>query len=166
MKSLKEFKESLKVKKIGFSFNDPKEYYAVIEKNFHPDLVQVPFNFLDNRFASIIDNLKINGCEIHARSVFLQGLFFSDTKILPSFFEEIKETIWNLQVVHAQALPAGLLRYVLDNKQIDKVVIGVQNQEQLKLILESMDNAPVLAKHDIVIKENILQPSYWPKREW
>ncbi|MEN9304720.1 MAG: hypothetical protein RL264_3149 [Bacteroidota bacterium] len=152
-----------KVKKIGFSFDKPEEYYAVLEKSFFPEIVQVPFNYFDDRFEGIIQELKSNGCEIHVRSAFLQGLFFTDITQLPFFFDEVKELIAELQKVHGSYLAAALLHFVLDNKFVDKVVIGIQNRHQLKNILASLVNAPNLRILDKKINHKILQPSLWPK---
>jgi aryl-alcohol dehydrogenase-like predicted oxidoreductase len=92
-------KENLHVSKIGFSFENVEEYFAVMKKSFIPDLVQVPFNYFDDRFIAIIEDLKNKGCEIHTRSSFLQGLFFADTNLLPSFFADVKEIILNFAEV-------------------------------------------------------------------
>lgn len=156
-------KDNQKVRKIGFSFDRPEEYYAVIEKSFYPDIAQVPFNYFDDRFIDIIKELKDNECEIHARSAFLQGLFFTNTSHLPSFFNEVKEFVAELQKEYETSLVAALLRFVLDNKFIDKVVIGVQNRYQLQNILDSSVNAPKLRELNKKINHKILQPSIWPK---
>lgn len=156
-------KSNKKVKKIGFSFDRPEEYYAVMEKSFFPDIVQVPLNYFDNRFGNIIKELKSNGCEIHVRSAFLQGLFFTNTAQLSPFFNEVKELIAELQKEYGTSLAAALLHFVLENKSIDKVVIGVQNRYQLQNILDSMVNAPNLRRIDRKINHKILQPSLWPK---
>lgn len=156
-------KDLQKVMKIGFSFDKPEEYYAVIKKSFFPDLVQVPFNYFDDRFVDIIEELKDKGCEIHVRSAFLQGLFFTDTNQLPSFFDEVKELLSKLQKEYDTSLPATLLRFVLDNASIDKVVVGVQNKIQLKNILDSLKNASEIKKLDRKINHKIVQPSLWPK---
>lgn len=156
-------KENQKVKKIGFSFDSPEEYEAVSKKAFVPDLVQVPFNYFDDRFIEIIKELKSKGCEIHVRSAYLQGLFFSDTKQLTSFFDEVKGLILELQKVHGQKLAASLLNYVLDREYIDKVVIGVQSKIQLQNILDTNLEAQKLGNLNRIINHKILRPSLWPK---
>ena len=156
-------KGNQKVKKIGFSFESPEEYYAVISRSFYPDIVQVPFNYFDDRFSDIIKELKSNGCEIHVRSAFLQGLFFANTSQLSNFFNEVKELIIELQKEYKTSLAAALLLFILDNKFIDKVVIGIQNREQLQNILDSVVIAPKLKILDRRINHIILQPSLWPK---
>jgi aryl-alcohol dehydrogenase-like predicted oxidoreductase len=90
-------KQQNKIKKIGFSLNEPSEFDLLYQEGMIPDLVQVPYNYFDNRFISIIKALKKEGCEIHTRSTFLQGLFFTNVKKLPPFFDEIKNSITELQ---------------------------------------------------------------------
>jgi aryl-alcohol dehydrogenase-like predicted oxidoreductase len=156
-------KEKGNVKKIGFSFNKPEEHYAVSKKSFFPDIIQVPYNYFDDRFTDIIKELKDKGCEIHVRSAFLQGLFFTNTNKLSSFFNEVKELIDELQKEHGTSLAAALLQFVFENKFVDKVVFGVQNRYQLQNILDSLVNAPDLGKLNKKINHKILQPSLWPK---
>jgi aryl-alcohol dehydrogenase-like predicted oxidoreductase len=155
-------KENQKVKKIGFSFDSPEEYDAVSKSAFLPDLVQVPFSYFDDRFIEIIKELKKRGCEIHVRSVFLQGLFFADTNQLSSFFDEVKELIQELQKAHGQTLSTSLLNFVLDHDYIDKVVIGVQSKIQLQNTFDSNLKAHKLGGLTKKINNKILQPSLWP----
>ena len=162
-KKMLALKNEGKVYKIGFSFDNPDEYYAIRNQSIHPDLVQVPFNYFDNRFETIIEELKRSGCEIHVRSAFLQGLFFSNINMLSPFFDEVKGIISDLQDGFDKSLAAGLLRYVLENKYIDKVVIGVQDKNQLNDIFESIENAPKLPRLNRRINHKILQPSLWIK---
>lgn len=160
---MKHQKEKLRVNKIGFSFDCPEEYFAVLKKSFYPDIVQVPLNYFDNRFVRIIEELKCHGCEIHVRSAFLQGLFFADITKLPSFFDEVRDLIVDLQEQYDSSLAAALLRFAIEHEHVDKVVVGVQNQFQLQNILKHIVDAPVLGSLTIKISNNILRPSLWPK---
>ncbi|MBL0356343.1 MAG: aldo/keto reductase [Chitinophagaceae bacterium] len=84
-KYLQEQKVNGVIEKIGFSLNEPSELHQLLSEDFIPDLVQVPYNFLDRRFEKDLVELKRKGTEIHVRSAFLQGLFFTDTDSLSSF---------------------------------------------------------------------------------
>ncbi len=158
-----EHKNKSKVKKIGFTFETTDQYFAVIKKSFIPDIVQVPLNYFDDRFINIIEELKGNGCEIHVRSAFLQGLFFTNLNKISSFFDEVKELIANLQEEYDNLLAAGLLSFVLANKNVDKVVIGVQKEIQLKTILDTLVIAPDLPPLEKKINQSILRPYNWPQ---
>lgn len=160
-KDLQKLKDDDKVKKIGFSLNEPKELEQLLEKGYYPDLVQVPYSYFDRRFEAGIKELKSKGCEIHTRSSFLQGLFFMDPEKLDGFFGEIKPLLTEIQ--KKEPLNGALLKFVLEKSFIDKVIIGVENESQLMQNLESLEKAPSLPELENKISENILIPSTWPK---
>lgn len=154
------------VKKIGFSLNSPNELKALLDKGFIPDLIQIPYNYLDRRFEKLAIELREQGCEIHARSVFLQGLLFKDPGTLPDFFATIKPFLMQLQTLHS--FPALLLKHVLEKEFIDKVVIGVENVQQLRMnILAAKTNeTQLLPLVENGMPENILMPVNWPKNKF
>ena len=61
--------------RIGASIYN-SDQLALVETRFAPQLVQLPLNVLDRRpiVSGVLARLKAGGVEIHARSVFLQGL--------------------------------------------------------------------------------------------
>ncbi|MBZ9729078.1 aldo/keto reductase [Salegentibacter sp. JZCK2] len=157
---LLEFKVEGKVAKIGFSVNEPNELERLLEKEYYPDLVQVPYNYFDRRFESAMKDLKSKGCEIHTRSAFLQGVFFMNPHKLDNFFNEVKPLLIELQ--KKSFLNGGLLKFVLEKPFIDKVIIGVENELQLVQNIENLKNAPDLPELENKIADNILIPSRWP----
>lgn len=160
---LESIKSSAKVKKIGFSFNSTEEIDMVLGKKYIPDLIQVPYNYLDHRFESYMIDLKNNGCEIHSRSAFLQGLFFMIPESLGNFFDEIKPTLENLQS-NGRALPGMLLKYCLQKPFIDKVILGVNNCKQLTENINSLRDTEQLTETPICTNNDILTPTKWPKK--
>ena len=158
---LQELKNKKKVTKIGFSLNEPQELEQLFEKGFYPDLVQVPYNYFDRRFENAIKELKKEGCEIHTRSTFLQGLFFMDPRRLDDFFDEVKQPISQLQ--NNLALNGALLKFVLEQPFIDKIIIGVENNKQLVENIKSLELTSPLPELQHKINDNILIPSRWPK---
>lgn len=156
-------KQENKVKKIGFSLNEPKELDLLLNNGIMPDLIQVPYNYFDNRFKDILIDLKSKGCEIHTRSAFLQGLFFSDIQKLPSFFDEVKKYIIELQINLSDNLSGALLKYVLSLDFVDVVIIGVENEKQLKCNLKNIEVAENLVPMNLNYSDSILMPSNWPK---
>ncbi|MFT6841578.1 MAG: aryl-alcohol dehydrogenase-like predicted oxidoreductase [Psychroserpens sp.] len=162
-RKINNFKDQGKVEKIGFSFDSPEEYIMMEKKGFVPELVQLPYNYFDQRFLIIIEKLKQKGCEIHARSPFLQGLFFSNVDNLSKQFDPVKAIIKDLQTSHNSSLQGALLKYVIKNPLIDKVVFGVQNRSQLVSNIESITKASDIAPLNISIENNIVQPNKWSK---
>lgn len=158
---LLKFKSEGKVTKIGFSLNEPLELERLINKGFNPDLVQVPYNYFDRRFEAAIREIKGKGCEVHTRSVFLQGLFFMNPLELSVFFEDIKPLITQLQ--ENSLLNGALLKFVLKKPYIDKVIIGVENEKQLVQNIQNLEKASALPELKLKISENIVNPSKWPK---
>ena len=149
------------VEKIGFSFNSSEEIIRVFQSNFKPDLVQVPYNFLDHRFENYMISLHEIGCEIHTRSTFLQGLFFMKSEELSSFFDEIKPILRNLQT-KGRELPGLLLNHTLKMNFVDRVILGVNTNIQLRnnlLSLMSNGSLPYVTIKNL----DILIPSKWPK---
>ncbi len=159
---LENFKAQGLVKKTGFSLNRPEELEALLDKGMIPDLIQVPYNYLDNRFENLMVQLHGKGCEVHTRSAFLQGLFFRDAETLPAFFDAAKPVLAELQQSEA-SLSGRLLNYVLEKPFIDKVIIGVENAHQLQQNLDDIKGAPSLQKNEVEVPENIIIPATWPK---
>ncbi len=158
---LQELKKEGKVKKIGFSLNEPDELEKLLQKGFIPDLIQAPYNYFDRRFEDHFIYLKEQGCEVHSRSTFLQGLFFINTNKTDSFFEEVKPIIIELQK-NKDTLAGKLLTFVYTKPFIDKIIIGVENKSQLLHNLHSISNTSTLPELKQEISSKILTPSKWP----
>ena len=159
---LNELKESGQVKKIGYSLQSVDEFDRAYEKGFLPDLIQVPFNLLDNRFKELCIDLSEKGVEIHTRSTFLQGLFFLKEEEL-SNFQEVKQLILELQEQHHNNLAQFLLSYVMNQDFIDKVVIGVQSKKQLSQNISALDLDVEINDLGTVFSDKILNPALWGK---
>ena len=107
-------------------------------KFFTPDFIQFPLNLFDKRFISK-ENIKIykqKNIKLIARSCFLQGIILK--KI---FYLKIKRTQKYLIILKyglekkLSALSASL-NFIKNQKEIDFLVIGVDNYFQLKEILK------------------------------
>lgn len=154
------FKDQGKVLKIGFSLNDPDEMEKLLDRGFLPDIVQVPFNYFDNRFENLLVILKSKGCEVHTRSTFLQGLFFMQPSELSPIFNEIKADLCELQLMK-EHLSVSLLNFVLQKEFIDKVIIGVESSKQLHQNIEGLHNAKELPNLERTVSSQIINPSQW-----
>lgn len=130
--------------KIGFSLYYPQDYDVLREMRVCPDLVQVPYNIFDQRFAAVFPEIKGDGVEIHVRSAFLQGLLLKTAEELDGRFAEIRPKATRL---HKLAASAGVsvstlcLSFVLWNQSIDRVVIGVDNLDNLRQNLKDASRA-------------------------
>lgn len=159
---LNEAKQAGLIKKIGFSLTDPQEMDKLIKANMLPDMVQLPFNYFDNRFAATMRLLKERyNTEVHVRSVFLQGLFFTEPDKLAAFFDPVKDYLLDLQNNY-RPLHAYLLNYVISNDWVDKVVVGVNNKKQLIENVAALKHPLNLPRFDGKIDAAILNPANWP----
>jgi len=86
-RELQLLKENGQVEKMGVSIYSPNELVA-LTPHYHFDLVQAPFNLVDRRLYSTgwLRRLNDDGVEMHARSVFLQGLLLMAQADIPDKF--------------------------------------------------------------------------------
>tara|TARA_B100000787_G_scaffold49830_1_gene35884 strand:- start:17535 stop:18434 length:900 start_codon:yes stop_codon:yes gene_type:complete len=128
-------KESGIVKNIGVSIYNGTQIDSILNL-FIPDIVQVPMNILDQRLihSGHLKKLKSLGVKIHARSVFLQGLFHMSINNLPKYFEPIKPMLVD---INNEAIEQGLtmnqaaLSFVRDQAYVDNTIVGVESKTQL-----------------------------------
>ena len=129
------------VKKIGVSAYSSKQIAAILGK-FNIDLIQLPINILDQRLVSggQLTRLKNHGVEIHARSVFLQGLLLMSPNNIPSWFDPVRGV---LESFHKEAKKRNMsvlqlaLSFVQSIDEIDKVIVGVNTLKQLKEVVNA-----------------------------
>ena len=157
------------INNIGVSLYSNDELESVLKFN-EITLVQLPFNLLDNnnKRGDILKKAKAKGIEIHTRSAFLQGLFFKNTS---EFTVKIKPLGPYLNLLNDLCdehykMNDLALNYVCNQKNIDKVLIGVDNVQQLasnmlsekKMITKELTNNIEV----IDVKETkLLNPSNW-----
>ena len=130
---LVKLKVSGNINKIGVSVYTNQEALDIIN-NFDIDIIQLPFNLLDNnnKRSLLFKELKDKKIEIHARSIFLQGLFL-DLDQLPKYLKELKPFLVKINdiCVEMNIKMVIALNYAIKNSFIDNVVIGVDNEKQL-----------------------------------
>jgi aryl-alcohol dehydrogenase-like predicted oxidoreductase len=154
------------VQKVGFSVYSPEELENLINHIGKPDIIQIPFSHLDQRFEALASTLHSQGVEIHSRSTFLQGLFFMKPDELDIFFNPIKPYLAELHkrfTTFAQLI-SFLLNYVVSKPFIDKVIIGVNSAKQLETNLEALSaHYPPLSIAAPQVPYQILMPYLWVK---
>lgn len=152
-------------RKIGISVyvaDDPAELAA----RFRPDVMQLPFSLLDQRLLrdGTLARLHQLGVEIHARSLFLQGLLFLDK--LP---EKLRHAGPDLARIHtelrnADATPiVAALGFVLSRPEIAFGLVGVTMPKELDDIIASAQSPlPDLDWDSFALDdEMVLTPSLW-----
>lgn len=157
-------KENL-VKKVGITIYNPEELDIVYEK-LKPDIVQFPYNIFDQRLKKTgwIDALYDNNVELHARSIFLQGLLLIEKSRLPDKFSDFYLD-WNyyhtwLKKTNISALEA-CLNFVIAEKKISKIVLGVDTSQQLLEIINVKFKNIMFFTWKKNIDERVYNPLKW-----
>ncbi len=157
-----------RTKKIGVSIYTNEELSRAIEMDW-VDVIQLPFNLLDNmsQRGDLLRAAKQKGKEIHARSVFLQGLFFIPLEKLPPRLVALRSALAAIRgLVDENDLGAFSLHYAVSNPLIDKVIVGVDNAAQLKINIAHLSRKfdhSLLARVDSlkVAEVDLLNPGNW-----
>lgn len=155
----------------GVSLYRARELEAAL-RLFDPALVQVPVSVLDQRLSGsgALERLGKAGVEIHARSVFLQGVLLHPVAALPAFFAPIRAHLARLEAAAASlgvSKAAACLGFVRRHPEISYAVVGVAAADELAELLDSDRAARGLALPYAELGAGdlaILDPSTWPPR--
>ncbi len=157
------------IKNVGISIYETDNIIDIV-KNYKFDFIQIPFNLLDNEKEKI-EILKVaceKQIEVHARSVFLQGLFFKPFKNYNNKLGPLKRYIKKLKNISLESkldIESLALMYPLKKHYINKVIFGVHNLEQFSKnikIINSNTSIPGNQIEEILVKEKeLLKPYNW-----
>jgi aryl-alcohol dehydrogenase-like predicted oxidoreductase len=132
---LLDLKAKGRVKKIGVSVYHPREAEALFKANVPIDIVQFPYSVFDRRFENILPELRAKGIETHARSIYLQGLYFMQQESIPQHLQKVALKVKELQHLAAKyKLPLGamLMGFALRHKYVTNIVVGVESLQTLE----------------------------------
>jgi len=147
-----------------WNYKEGKSFYSPSEWNAPYRMAIIPINILDKRFKNIWE-YKSNGTILIARSVFLQGLLLMEPEKMPDWIPiDVKTMIFafhfKCEVMNLRPYEAAL-GWVLGLEDIDYVIVGVNNAEQLRQLLEVK---PLRWDYDFSIQdEMVLDPRKWPQ---
>jgi len=167
-RALHDLKADGLVKKIGVSIYHPSELEAVFTVGEF-DLVQSPLSVFDRRLITSgwLDKLADRGIEIHARSVFLQGLLLMTSGQRPRKFNQWSDiwTRYERWVFDTGLSPLeACIASVTGIPQIHQVIVGVNGLNHIKDILAFKTNTePICLPNLGIDDEALLNPLYWLK---
>ncbi|MBF0603629.1 MAG: aldo/keto reductase [Nitrospirae bacterium] len=126
-------------RKIGVSVYHADEIDRILDL-FTPDIVQLPISVADQRLlhSGHLDRLKNLGVEIHARSIFLQGLLLMAPEVLPDFFSPVRDHFSKIRAAFVEqgwSALEGCLRFAMERPELDVVLTGVAGVDELEEIL-------------------------------
>jgi len=151
---------------IGVSVYQESEIERIAKRFPDITLFQVPENVMDRRLlnSKVIQSLFEQGVEFHVRSIFLQGLFLTDTKKLTDSFNNSLNGIRELKHYCEKqeiSIIDLCINYVNQIEWASKVVIGVNSMEQLPDIVNFREQIIDTNSLPNSLPENILDPRQW-----
>ena len=163
--SLQELKRKKIIKKIGISVYSPQEIKS-IWKFWKPDLIQAPFNPLDNRIldSGWINILKKFKVKIFVRSIFLQGLLINETSsfVINKNSKILLNKFRNWCYKNNVSLLQACLHFIKQFKKIDYLVVGFNNYNQLKEIIDVFKKKQINIPRKFSSKKiNLIDPRKW-----
>ena len=169
---IKNIKKKYLIKNIGVTLNKVSELNKIL-KYKKPDVIQVPLNILNKSFLdkNIIKRLKEKSIRILGRSIFLQGLFYKDKKFVFKKFKNVKKKYMQLlEIASHEKMTLGELSLVWANqlKEVDNIILGVDNLSHLKENLDSLKKRISKKSCNVIKKINlennkITKPYLWKK---
>ena len=141
MDAMAELKAKGLVQKIGASVYTSEQIDKLLDR-YTFDLIQLPVNVFDQRLVKQgqLSRLKQAGVEIHARSVFLQGLLLMQPSAMKPYFAPFQALAAEYQafLVTLGLTPLqGALAYINSLQEIDYAVVGVTSQQEFEEIVRA-----------------------------
>ncbi len=154
------------VGKVGISIYQPEELDSLADV-MEFDLVQAPLNVFDRRLidSGWLAKLKAQGVEVHARSVFMQGLLLMPAALRPEKFMRWQKlwAEWDSWLASNKLDPvAACLGFVQSEPCVDKLIVGVENAAQLENIIKaSAIKSPRVPASISSLDIDLLNPARW-----
>jgi aryl-alcohol dehydrogenase-like predicted oxidoreductase len=163
-----------KVRSIGASTYTLSESTEAVESGVW-EVVQLPFNLLDQRQVAVFDAAAERGVGLVIRSVLLKGLLSERGKCLPEPLEQIERHIEKLADLAGSLgldLPTLAIRFALSFDAVSSVLVGIDQENYLlhaveaarksQLEEEVFDTGKRLAYPD----PTFINLPYWDKMGW
>lgn len=151
---------------IGISIYSPDILSTIINR-YQLDTVQAPLNIFDRRIINSgwLKKLSDLNIKIIARSVFLQGILLSNIEDLPLYFQKWSSNFkaWNKFCNQNYLSPLeASLNFVAQIPEIDKIIVGIESENQFSEILEVFKNSPIIDSTHLCVNDlNLISPIHW-----
>lgn len=162
------------VRAIGVSTYTNEETEKVIDSGIW-NLVQLPFNLMDQRQQELFNKAVSSGVGIVVRSVLLKGLLSNRGTGLHEKLAPVEKHILQYKTLlngHLKTLPELAVKFALSFPQVSSVLIGIDKLDYLEQSLAAADGiyldeekrlqAQALAYPD----PSFLNLPYWDKMGW
>ena len=146
VEKMRELQLENRVELIGVSVYSAEQLDQILEI-FTPEIVQLPVNVFDQRLiqSGHLKRLKELGVEIHARSIFLQGLLLMDIEDVPKYFSGILDEIRQYHGFlnrNGLSLLQGAMQFINQLEEVDVAIVGVNSMQHLMQIIQAYKTLP------------------------
>jgi aryl-alcohol dehydrogenase-like predicted oxidoreductase len=162
------------IRATGASTYSAQETHLAIEKGVW-DVIQLPFNLMDQRQAECFEEAEKNGVGLVVRSVLLKGLLSDRGRNLHEALADVEKHILSYQSMTGEQfpdLPTLATQFALSFSSISSVLVGIDKMEYLFKALstangqymsaETLDRAKSLAYPDPAF----LNLPHWDRMGW
>ncbi|PWJ58161.1 aryl-alcohol dehydrogenase-like predicted oxidoreductase [Dyadobacter jejuensis] len=172
--TFQELKQQGVIRATGASTYLASETALGIERG-HWDVIQLPFNLMDQRHAVNFQEAQSQGVGLVVRSVLLKGLLSDRGKDLHPKLVEVERHIGKYQEFIAADfpdLPTLATRFALSFDTISSVLVGIDKTEYLYTALATangkyMDRPTLVKAMEAAFPDpNFLNLPYWDKMGW
>lgn len=166
---MQRLKQQGKVRKIGVSVYTEAQIERVLNR-FDIDIIQVPINLWDQRLVTsgCLQTLHQSAVEVHARSVFLQGLLLMRSQELPRYFQPIRPHFDHYQTCLSQQSLSPIvacLQFVKQLPEVSRILCGVNHPGHFVEILKAFYEMPELPP-DFFSSFAIADPAFLDPSQW
>ena len=166
LNKLRYLKKIGKIKKIGFSIYD-KEEIIFLKRVQNINIVQIPLNIFDQSLLYNKDLLllKNRDIEIHARSIFLQGLVFVKfskiEKIVGKKINKIKLFYKKFPTIEERLYHC--INFIKNCEILDKTIIGFTDYKEFKKLNDIFNKKKIITDYKpyAIMDKKILRPYLW-----
>ncbi len=167
-------KKEGKIKATGISTYTPEETQKAIETGVW-DVIQIPFNLMDQRQAAYFSKAKEKGIGLVVRSVLMKGLLSDRGKNLHPELHEVEQHIsgyGRLQKRSGFNLPMLATKFALSFPEVSSILVGIDRKEYLDQSLEAANGAYLEddimyeAKQMAFPNADFLNLHHWSKMNW
>ncbi len=155
--------------RIGLSVYSPEQLATLVDR-LPLEILQIPLNVFDRRFVETgwLDRLVAEDVEVHARSVFLQGLLLMPSERVPSKFAPFRTLIdsWHAwlagDAAEGRSGVQACLAHVASFAGISRLVVGADSLAQLQDIIEAASTATLRAPESLTSPATpLINPAQW-----
>jgi aryl-alcohol dehydrogenase-like predicted oxidoreductase len=159
------------VRRLGVSIYAPDDLDGVAPELL--DLVQLPLSLYDQRLLAdgTIARLRAQGCAVHARSLYLQGLLLSPADSWPAWVDpasrEHHASLEQLAIDRDCSLLECALGFARSQVDLEAVVLGLCSCRELQQLLQAWGRISPWQEGEwrtwALPDAAILDPRHWPR---